>query len=93
MNQKVNVPHKIICRYCKKEVYVKKYNAKYCSDECRHKAKTMRQREWDKLHREVKTQRKNKPKSKTQLAAIAQEAREHGMSYGMYVSMMQQKGM
>lgn len=89
--------YKIVCRECKKEVYVYHHNERYCSNECRIKAKKKRDMESSrrrnqsvksiKLH--VKAGRKEKKKT---LAEIAAEAKEHGMSYGQYVNYMYQKG-
>ncbi len=91
------MPYKVVCRYCKQEFTAHTFNKKYCCEEHRLKARYLRDKERYKNVAEAKAQqeaqrkRDNAKKQENTLSAIAAEAARHGMSYGQYVSYMQQQ--
>lgn len=60
------------CEYCGK-VYEQAYTSKYCSEECKNKAR-------------AHTKKRGRPKKKLTLAEIDRLAKAEGLTYGQYVS-------
>jgi hypothetical protein len=86
------LPYTVVCNYCNKEFVAHTPNRKYCCEECTTKARYAR----DKYRYKQKAIKKaegikDKVKNIKSLSAVAAEAARHGMSYGKYVSYMQQQ--
>ena len=69
------------CECCGKTFVQTGHARKYCTDEC---AREMKRSQMKVVH-----SKKEKPKKKNTLREINKKAKEHGMSYGMYVAYMQ----
>jgi predicted nucleic acid-binding Zn ribbon protein len=63
----------VVCKTCGKPFSPTKEHRKFCSTECKEKAKY------------VPKEKKPKPLKKISISEIAREAREKGLSYGKYV--------
>lgn len=76
------------CKYylCSKEFVQEHKNQLYCCPECRTIANRERSAEYDRERRAAKRREKTK---KVTLRDINKKAKEHGMSYGQYVAMME----
>lgn len=70
------------CAYCGSDFVYNIHNKQYCSKECAYAFKLKSEKEERKAH-------KTKPKKGKTVRDIAREAREHGMTYGKYVAMLE----
>ena len=89
------LPHKALCRYCKKEFTVTHKNMKYCCQRCKSRARTQREKQYYAKRVDEMEQKNKTAHERSDLSAVALEARKHGMSYGQYVIYMEnqnQKG-
>lgn len=77
----------IKCRICGEFFNAKNGNARYCSKQCKNKAKLNALHE-RKLGLGVSSKKEAKKVNK-ELVDISVKARELGMSYGQYVAMME----
>ena len=79
-----------ICEICGTEFETKMSNAKYCSRKC-HNANSSRVYYARKTGKLPPAEPKGKKfqKVNAELVRLSKEAREHGMSYGKYVAMLE----
>ena len=85
-------PYTVVCNYCKKEFVAHTQNKRYCCEEHRLKARYARDKYRYKQTAAKKAENKSEQvKNIKPISAVAAEAAKHGMSYGQYVSYMQQQ--
>lgn len=78
------------CKLCGREFKGQRTNSEYCSQSCYRDAR----REYERLkiqRRKERERRKNTEDNMTQIRNLAVEAREHGMSYGKYIEMLEKQ--
>ncbi len=72
--------HEHTCVICGKIFYSNRYHAYTCSESCRRKRQAITSRQ----KREEKKKEPRPVKEKDRLAAINEEARKRGLTYGKY---------